>query len=179
MKRLLACIAAAVITVSAAAQLSKIPQRLEIVELEINDGAVTLEAFRMPVGDENHYYLSVGTVGIGDELFQLNIDPVSELFVYLGPTIDEAIASLEQLKALYKTSIGTTIEMQGCLAVGYPREENMEPVRVVMRKPLLTKLLEFSVVRGKYLNATHVSKSDFGTILNGVKFYKKLHPKEK
>ena len=82
MKRIFACIAAAVITVSAAAQLSKIPQRLEIMEVEVNDGLVELEVFKMPVAEEYHYYLSVGTVGIGDELFQLNIDPVSELFIW-------------------------------------------------------------------------------------------------
>ena len=179
MKRIFACIAAAVITVSAAAQLSKIPQRLEIMEVEVNDGLVELEVFKMPVAEEYHYYLSVGTVGIGDELFQLNIDQVSELFIYLGSTLEETLASLEQMKALYKADIGTTIEMQGSLAVAYPREEKMEPVRIVMRKPLITKVLECSVNRGRYLNATYVAKSDFNALYGGVKLYKKIHPKEK
>ena len=179
MKRLLACIAAAVITVSAAAQLSKIPQRLEIVEIDVNEGAVQLEVFKMPVEEGNHYYLSVGTVGIGDEVFQLNIDPVSELFVYLGSTLDEAVASLEEMKAMYKGEVGAIIWKEGSLAVAYPREEKLEPVRIVMRKPILAKVLEFSVDRGKYLSAAYVIKSDFNSLVSGVKIYKKIHPKEK
>ena len=179
MKRLLACIAAAVITVSAAAQLSKIPQRLEISQVEVNDGAVELEVFVMPVGEEKHYYLSVGTVGIGDDLFQLNIDPVSELFVYLGNSLEETLESFEQMKALYKTELGTSIQMQGCLSVAWPHEEKMEPVTITYRKPLISKMLEFSVDRGRYLSATFIGKGDLGALISGVKIYKKIHPKEK
>ena len=179
MKRIFACIAAAVITVSAAAQLSKIPPRLEIVEIDVNDGAVQLEVFKMPVEEGYHYYLSVGTVGIGDEVFQLNIDPVSELFVYLGSTLEEAVASLEEMKAMYKGDVGATIWKQGSLAVAYPREEKLEQVRIVMRKPILAKVLEFSVDRGRYLSSAYAMKSDFNSLVSGVKIYKKIHRKEK
>ena len=179
MKRILSCALAALLAVSAFSQTSRIPQRLELAEVEINDGDVELEVFMMPVGEEKHYYLSVGHVGIGDDLFQLNIDPVSELFVYLGSSLAETMESFEQMKALYSTEIGTSIQMQGSLAVGWPREEKFEPVTITFRKPLITKMLEFSVDRGRYLSATFVSKADLGSLIGGVKFYKKIHPKEK
>ena len=178
MNRILACMAAALIAVSAFAQTSKIPQRLELAQIEINDGAVEIEVFKMPVGDENHYYLSAGHVGIGDEVFQVNIDPVSELFVYLGNTLAEAMEALEQMKALYKTEIGTSIQMQGCLAVAWPREEKFEPVTISFVKPFISKVLVFSVERGMYLNAASVTKSEFNSLLTGMKIYKKIHPKE-
>ena len=63
MKRILVCALAALMTIAAFGQTKKIPQRLEISQVEVNDGAVELEVFVMPVGEEKHYYLSVGTVG--------------------------------------------------------------------------------------------------------------------
>ena len=179
MKRILVCALAALMTIAAFGQTKKIPQRLEISQVEVNDGAVELEVFVMPVGEEKHYYLSVGTVGIGDDLFQLNIDPVSELFVYLGYSLAETLESFEQMKALYKTELGTSIQMPGCLSVAWPHEEKMEPVTITFRKPLISKMLEFSVDRGRYLSATFIGKGDLGALITGVKLYKKIHPKEK
>ena len=179
MKRILVCALATLMTIAAFGQTKKIPQRLEISQVEVNDGAVELEVFVMPVGEEKHYYLSVGTVGIGDDLFQLNIDPVSELFVYLGNSLAETLESFEQMKALYKTELGTSIQMPGCLSVAWPHEEKMEPVTITLRKPLISKMLEFSVDRGRYLSATFIGKGDLGALITGVKLYKKIHPKEK
>ena len=41
------------------------------------------------------------------------------------------------------------------------------------------KLLEVSVKRDDLIRATYINKSSLGALLNGLKFYKKLHPKEK
>lgn len=59
------------------AQGTLLKQVLEIAEVEINDGDVTLSVFDMPEGDVHQYYLCVGTLGIGDDFVQLQIDPLN------------------------------------------------------------------------------------------------------
>ena len=86
--------------------------------------------------------------------------------------------TLEELKALYKEAPGSSIEVDGNLAVGFPKD-NLEKVTVTHRKVMLSHMLEFSVARGQYIRATHISKSDFGSIVSSVKMYRRIHPKEK
>ena len=45
-------------------------------------------------------------------------------------------------------------------------------------KPVLSKILEFSVQREGYMRAAHMQKGEFDTLVRGVKFYQRLHPKE-
>ena len=54
----------------------------------------------------------------------------------------------------------------------------METVKISFRRPLLSKLLEFSLEREGYIRSAHIGKSDFGSLVRGVKFYHKLHPKK-
>ena len=61
---------------------------------------------------------------------------------------------------------------------GYP-DKDRETVVVTHRKPLLQHLIEFAIHRNGYIRATYISKSEFGSLVSGVKFYRKLHPKEK
>ena len=68
--------------------------------------------------------------------------------------------------------------MDGCLGLSYPGEE-LEPITLTARKLALSRLVEFSVVRGNWIRATHVSKSDFNSLVGSFKIYCKLHPKEK
>lgn len=175
-KTLSVLLLAAVATVAFA---QKIPQRLEIasVDLEVVGIEEHLDVFNMPEENENHYYLSVGHLGIGNNIIQFDFDPLYELFFHIGDTLDEAIEALEQLKGLFKAEKGTQIEMQGCLAIGFPNDK-VEKVNVTYQKVIFTKVLEFSIDREEYTRATHIPKSEFNSLVSGVKFYKKLHPSE-
>lgn len=166
--------------VASAQKLSKIPQRNEIITVEIGgeDSDECLEVFNSPKDGVNRYYLTVGHLGIGNDVLQVMIDPAFELFIPLGGTVTEALDKLKELQALYKTSPGTSIEVQGCLAFGFPNDEKLETVKVTYRKVLLSRMLEFSVKRGDYIRATHIGKSDFGSVVSGVKLHHKMFPKQ-
>lgn len=181
MKKVLSIIAALTLTVAAFAQTqgSILRQTLEIAEVEINDGQVSLSVFNMPEDGQNHYYLCVGTLGIGDDFVQLQIDPLFQLFIPLGETLAEAQAKLEGYKALAKEPAGTEEETVGCLALGNPSTGTLEPVYVTSRRFLAQKLVEFSVHRNGYVRATHVGRSDIGSLLVAVKLYRKIHKNEK
>ena len=168
------------------AQQKKIPQRLELVNVDLQVGdegsflstEENLEVFNMPIDGVNHYYLSVGHLGIGDDIIQFNIDPIFELFIPIGDTVAEALEYLQGLQALFKGPKNESIEIEGCLAAAFPNDK-MEKVKVTYQKVLLTNLLAFSVQRGEYVRATHIPKSEFNSLVRGLKFYKKIHPKEK
>ena len=63
MKKVILILAVLLCTAPCFAQFSSIPQRLELVEVEINEGETVLEVFNSPVEGQNHYYLSVGHLG--------------------------------------------------------------------------------------------------------------------
>lgn len=131
----------------------------------------------MPIDGENHYYLSVGHLGIGDDIIQFNIDPIFELFIPLGDTVAEAMDYLKELQSLLKGPKGKSMEIEGCLAAAFPNDK-LEKVTVTYQKVLLTNLLEFKVEREGYTRATHIPKSQFNSLIRSLKFYRKLHPKE-
>ncbi|MBP5721122.1 MAG: hypothetical protein J6W82_08680 [Bacteroidales bacterium] len=177
MKRILSILFALVIVISACAQPSRLRQRLEIAEVTSEDiNSVFLQVFKMP--DVGRYYLSVGTLGAGDDFIQIQVDPLSELFLPLGETLAESLENLQRIQSLYKQDPGTIDYMDGCLGLSYPGEE-LEPITLTARKFALSRLVEFSVVRGNWIRATHVSKSDFNSLVGSFKIYCKLHPKEK
>ena len=160
--------------------LKKLSQRTELVtvEVEVNEAFTTsLEVFRMK--DDGSYWLSLGHLGIGSEVLQLQFDPVHELFIPLGKTLDEAIESLKGMQEYYNQPRLSTAEIQGCLTALYPLAEKLEPVTVTSRKMLAKKLLSFSVTRDDLVRSTYIGKSDFGSLVTSLKLYKKIHPKEK
>lgn len=159
--------------------LQKASQRMELATVETELGGhetAELEVFRMH--DTGTYWLSVGHLGIGDDLIQLQFDPVFELFIPLGDSLEEALEKMKELQAFYKKPRLSTMEMQGCLAAMYPGE-SFEPVTVTSRRLLGTKILSFSVQRDGFVRATYISKADFGSLVFSLKAYKALHPKEK
>ena len=172
-------------SVSALAQQTKLPQRLELVtvDLELGDEdsflstQENLEVFNMPVDGVNHYYLSVGHLGIGDDVIQFNIDPIFELFIPIGDTVAESLEYLQGLQALFKGPKGKSMEIEGCLAAAFP-DDNLEKVTVTYKNVLLTNVLAFSVERQGYIRATHIPKNQFNSLVKSLKFYRKLHPKE-
>ena len=161
----------ALLPFAAGAQKSNIPQRNEIVQ------ANGYEVFNSPKDGQNRYYLSVGHLGIGDAVVQVNFDPAFELFIPLGNSLSEAIATLEGLKAQCKQPRRTQTHTLGCLAFGFPKEE-LETVDVITRRTLLQRQLEFSISREGYRRAAYVTKSEIGSLLSGVKLYHRIHPKE-
>lgn len=178
MKKILTLIATVFLAIGAFAQKS-VPQRLEIATIDVEQTGTSLEVFYMPKDSINHYYLSVGHPGFGDDIIQLQIDPVSELFIPLGDSLDDAIEFLKQLQALYKGEVGDSIEVDACISVLFPDESKFEKATVTLIKPLLTRTLEFSISRKGYSRASHVPKSDFNSIVSSTKFVRKLRPKLK
>lgn len=175
-RKALATLLLAAVSVLAVAQ---IPQRLELVTIEadIAGNHERLEVFNMPLDGVNQYFLSVGHLGIGDEVIQILFDPIFELFIPLGGTVAEAQETLQTLMDLYKEDPGTSIEMPGCLAFPFP-DNKREMVKITRRKVLLSNLLEFSLQREGYIRATHIQKSNLKSLASGVRFYGKIHPKE-
>lgn len=196
MKRLFTILLLFVASLSSFAQLSKIPQRNEIVSIEadedvadpdflstlskfLNGGVDIREVFDAPSSDgAHHYWLTVGHLGFGDDIVQVMIDPAFELFIPLGDTLEEAQKTIESIHALFKQPKNSSMEVQGCLCLAFPDKDKLETVTVTYRKPLLSKMLEFTIRRGDLVRSSHVQKTDFGSLVSGVKWYRKLHPKE-
>ncbi len=179
MKKILCLLTLLVWTVAASAQENPLlKQMLEITELEINDGEKTISVFDMPEADQHHYYLCVGTLGIGDDFVQLHLDPLFQLFLPLGDTLEEAQAKLEEFRAVAKEPDGTTLEATGCLALANPATAEEEPVYLTARRFIFTRNVEFSVKRQGYVRATYIANNELGSMVNGVKFYRRIHPDE-
>ena len=174
MKRLLSLVAVLLVTLGAYAQNSGIPVINEIVSVDSDED--DLFVFSMKADDGTiQYYLCVGSLAVGDEVVQILFDPVFKLFLPLGGTLDEAIASLTRLQDIFKEPVNSSIEWQGSLAFGFPNDQ-LETVTVTYRRPFIMKKLEFSLQREGYIRAAYVDKSDLNTLLGGTKFHKKLHP---
>ena len=173
-----ACIA----TIAFAQNTSILRPRMEIaeVETEVADMVDTqLEVFYMNDESPRMYYLSLGNLGVGTDIVQIDFDPVFELFIPLGGTLEEAVAKMEEIKGFYALPKLSTAELSGSFALAYPND-NVVTVTVTRRQLILTKLLEFSIPTGSegIVRATHISKSDFSSLLSSVKLYRKLHPNE-
>lgn len=161
----------------ASAQDSPIPIRLEITKIEANNGQTQLEAFQFIKDGVSSYYLSVGHLGVGDEIVQIQFDPLFELFIPLGDTLGEAIEKMEDMKDYFDKSSNEYFEIPGCLAFGFPNDDR-QTVTVVPRRVLFTRNLIFKLEYDGYERNTYVARSNFMSILSGLKFYKTLHPEE-
>ena len=116
--------------------------------------------------------------GYGNEIIQMGIGPVYSMFIILGDTYEEALEIMTTLKEFYGEPKGSVMEVQGCVSALLPEDNNIETITVTARPGFLCRRLEFSVPRGNDIIADYVSKSDFSALLNGLKFYHKLHPNE-
>ena len=157
--------------------LEKSIKRGEIATVEEDDGGVTLEVFSMPKDEGKEYFLSVGNLGVGDDIIQFHIDPAFELFLPLGTTLSEAMESLAELQAFYKEPRKSTMEKTGCLALAVP-DGNDETVTITSRQILLSRVLEFALQRDGYVRAVHIPRSAFNSLVFSVKMYQKIHPNE-
>ncbi len=176
MKRFLLLLSLLVFPFALSAQETGIPQILGLANIEENDSEV-LQVFNMPKDGQNHYYLSLSRVGLGDDAVQLIYDPVHTLFLPLGDRLSDAMDVLQQLQDLYNADAGTSIERPGCLAVGFPNDE-LETVTITYRQVMLSRILAFCVEREGSVRAVHLTKSNFGSLMNLMKVYRKIHPNE-
>lgn len=68
MKRLVSIVLLLMWAVTAFAQGSILKQTLELAEVEVDDGDVSISVFNMPEEGQNQYCLCVGTLGIGNDV---------------------------------------------------------------------------------------------------------------
>lgn len=177
LKKTLALLLLATMPFLSQAQGVSLLQRSEIAEVENDDGDATLAIFSIEENGQKQYYLSVGTLGLGTDFLQVDFDPVFELFIPLGSSLNEAIETMQQMKTWYKMPRKSANETTGCLALGVPNGK-FEPVTVITRRFAIFHRLEFRMELGNLYRATYVSRSDFNSLLTSTKLYRKIHPKE-
>ena len=176
MKRFLTILLLACAAAAAYAQNSILRQRMEIAEFEEN--SVSLEVLYMDDASPRMYYLSLGHLGVGSDIVQIQFDPLYELFIPLGNTLEESIGKMEEIKEYYAQPRLWTTEITGRFAVAYPNDEPVS-VNVTSRRLLTSKLLEFSLPSPDGLvRGTLVTRGQFNSLLNSLKFYRRIHPNE-
>jgi hypothetical protein len=113
MRKLIAALAMALAATLVYAQNPSILRpRIEIVSASDEDSGPGLEVFYMGDEDPRMYYLSLGHLAVGSEMVQVYIDPLTELFVPLGATVEEALARLEEIKDLFKMPKGQAEDLE-------------------------------------------------------------------
>lgn len=177
MKRMAFLFAALLCTAGLFAQTSKLPTVTEIVHIENENTGQAVDVVNIPIDGVNHYWLHVGNMGIGDKIVQIELDPVYRLYIPLGNNITDAVAAMEELKTLYQEPKGSMREIRGSFKPFFPTEE-FETVQVYKFKLLMENKLQFVIGRDGYDRVAYLAKSDFNSLLSGLKFYGKLHPAE-
>lgn len=175
MKRIAVFFLALTLSVAASAQKYDITKLVDIAEVESGDQSI-LSVFSIP--DETGQatcFLCVGSMGLGDEIIQIDVDPINKLFIPLGLTRAEIMETLEGLRQHFEEPAGTSVEVTGCFAPAIPNE-NRETVTVTSRKVLFSKKLEFKIERDGVTRATYVSRSDFKNLMVNVKLNQRWLP---
>lgn len=90
------------------AQTSKLPTVIDIVSVEDENTGDSVEIVNIPVEGVNYYWLHLGEMGIGNRTVQINLDPFYQLYFPLGENITGAVATMEEIKTLFKEPNGTT-----------------------------------------------------------------------
>ncbi len=177
MKKIASFILALTCTAGLFAQTNQIPIVKEIVSVENDNSGRTVELVNIPVDGVNCYYLHVGGMGIGNKTIQIDVDPVNRLYIPLGNNITDAVAFMEDLKTLFKEPKGTMREVQGSFKPFFPGQE-LQTVQVYRYQPLLTNSLQFVIEFEGYERVAHIDKSEFNTLLRGLKLHGKMYPSE-
>lgn len=164
--------------VSAQKKNSIFSDRNVLVEVGPDDESISLTVFSLPKDGETRYYLSIGPVGIGNKIIQVYVDPISELFIPLGSSLDESMKTLETIYDFFKMPKGSENTILGCLTPIQPKDDT-EVFRVVSGKRLFSRYVVFSIQRDEYLREAQISKSEFRNLMGSMKIYRKIHPKEK
>ena len=178
MKKLAILLCCLLLGTAATAQKRGIPDLREVAEVEREDGRLVLEVVNLHKDGVNHYFLNVGRIATGNKIIQIEMDPFHCLYIPLGSGLDEAVQVMERIKGLFKEANGTSMDLQGTYGLLLPGK-HLERIILTKNKFLLANQIEFRLDREGPVMCTYVAKSDFSSLLSSVKFYRKLHPKER
>ena len=185
MKRIIALMALALVCVGVSAK-KEIPAgiRMEMAEYEMNDNVYSLFTYKDDDGS-TAYYMSLGREyrlieGSVNNVVNMSLSHIDETCLFMGTTSDEVFKSFDALQALLDQEIGTTLEFRCRQTTGAERlGEEIPAICTVVRRPLEGKRLCFRFVAGKRTAEADIVKSAIKSLRSGLKFYLKLHPKEK
>ena len=167
---------------SASAKDKGLGMRLEIIETEDNDNLFTVFTYQEkdgPVG----YYLGVGKEFDPSEVFgfeilggTLSVSHIDEVCLYLGSTADEALATLDEMFALFDKDVNFEAKFPARLSTGSEQLGDPTTVPCVVKKKLLTgKYLRFFFVSGKHNAEADLDKSTLKFLRKGLEMDKKRH----
>lgn len=177
MKKLISLFVAIICAASLFGQTTKLPVVLDVVTIENENTGETVDIVNIPIDGVNRYYLHVGNMGIGNKVVQVNLDPIYRLYIPLGNNITEAIKAMEDLKTLFKEDKGATREIKGSFEPFFPTEDLLT-VQVSKFKFLVENKLQFVIECDGFSRVAYMAKSDFNSLLRGLKLYGKIHRSE-
>ncbi len=175
MKKFFIILSSLLLSASLFAQTWTLPAVREIATIEKQDGSL-YHLVNIPSGDENRYYVDFGKMSMGDNIFSITVNPVENLYIFLGNNLTDAIAKLQEIKDLCSMEKGESTEILGSYSL-LPSED-LEEITVTRYQYSLGKKLQFSIQKDDYMVVTYVSRGDISSLLSQLKFHKKLHPKE-
>lgn len=175
MRKAVTLLVSAVLSIGLYASNSSFPVIYDITK--VGEGADEQSVVNMPRDGVNDYYLFVGPMGIGNDVISVQVDPVNHLFVPLGNTLVDALARLEEIKALFDNPVGTVTQMDAGFGPLVP-DANPKTLRVTRQRVIFTNQLQFALDFPEYVRTAYLTRSDLNSLISGVKFYSKLHPKD-
>lgn len=186
-KKILLMAAVAIMTTMSTMAQIKLPagMRMEVAESDTDNSEYSIFTYKDTDSDDSFgYYLSLGRVTqllglVRDDITDISFDDIREICICLGSTADEALASLDNIIALYDNDVETTTELQGRSATGSERLGDATSVScIVKKKPLGGKRLQFLIPCGKRNIHVYLNKSVVKELKQELKIDKRLHPKQ-
>lgn len=185
MKKLMVAALGIMAAISANAQKAVVGMRMEVAEAETTNSSFTIFTYKDSDDDSSFgYYLGLGREFHLSEITETtdivgDLNLLSETCICLGSTYDEAYATLDSILVLYDRDVDTAVRFPARAATGGERLGKPSTATcVVKKKPLLGKRLLFQFVSGRHQAETYLSKTVVKELRMGMKFDKKLHPKQ-
>ena len=171
MKRIIICLAMVLCSMVSMAQ----AWRLECVEVERNDKH--FEVFQYRVADSlQGYFLGLDTPDrIPGSL--ITFDMFTEVCLYLGATLDEAQAVLEEIYLFFDEEVGVSRVFTARMALGTDLMDASTSTCTVQKRLLGVHRLCFAFEHSGYTTENYLRKGDIRSIITNLKIYRKLHPK--
>lgn len=185
MKKLMVAAIGFTVALNVNAQKAVVGMRMEVAEAETTNSSFTIFTYKDSDDDSSFgYYLGLGREFHLSEITETtdiigNLDLISETCISLGSTYDEAYATLDSILVLYDKDVDTAVRFPARASTGGERLGKPSTATcVVKKKPLLGKRLLFQFVSGRHQAETYLSKTVVKELRMGMKFDKKLHPKQ-
>ena len=165
---------------TASAKDKALGMKLEIVETDDDDNQFSIFTYQEKDGPIA-YYMGVGNEFNFSEVFDIEIlggslSQIDEVCLYLGATADEALATIDEMLALYDKNVDDIFEFQGCKITGSGQLGDPTTVTCVVKKKFLSgKFLRFYFVSGKHNAESDLGKSTLKFLRKGLELDKKRH----